>query len=59
MIDNSLAVVWIRRDLRLQDNTALAEASKSANNVAVVFVFDSQILNQIKTPTDHRYHQQQ
>ena len=37
MIDNSLAVVWLRRDLRLQDNTALTEGSKSANNVANFF----------------------
>lgn len=51
---NNLAIVWLRRDLRLQDNTALAEASRSSNNIAVVFVFDKQILNEIKTPTDPR-----
>lgn len=50
----NLALVWLRRDLRLQDNTAISEASRSSNNIAVVFVFDKKILNQIKTPTDHR-----
>ena len=51
---NNLSVVWLRRDLRLQDNTALAEACRSSNNVAVVFVFDSQILDQLQTADDRR-----
>jgi deoxyribodipyrimidine photo-lyase len=38
------ALCWIRRDLRLSDHTALAEATRQSAAVAVVFVFDAQIL---------------
>ena len=48
------SLVWLRRDLRLEDNTALSEAGKVSNKVAVVFVFDSQILNRLKNKSDAR-----
>ncbi|MEM6884860.1 MAG: deoxyribodipyrimidine photo-lyase [Verrucomicrobiota bacterium] len=38
------AVVWFRRDLRLSDNTALAQATKTADEVVPVFVLDPGIL---------------
>lgn len=38
------ALCWLRRDLRLGDNTALATATREASEVAVVFVFDANIL---------------
>jgi deoxyribodipyrimidine photo-lyase len=50
----SRAIVWLRRDLRLQDNRALSEASKLSNNVAVLFVFDSNILDKLKNKEDKR-----
>src|ERR1700753_474242 len=31
---------WFRRDLRVSDNTALAEACKRAENVIPVFIFE-------------------
>ena len=38
-------LVWLRRDLRLQDNAALALARKQCAQVHCVFVFDTTILN--------------
>ncbi len=38
--DDGLAVVWFRRDLRLQDNPAWAQATRSHNRVAAVYVVD-------------------
>ena len=48
------SLVWLRRDLRLEDNTALLEAGKASDKVAIVFVFDSQILNSLKNKADRR-----
>ena len=31
---------WFRRDLRVSDNTALAEAARRAENVIPVFIFE-------------------
>jgi deoxyribodipyrimidine photo-lyase len=38
-------LVWLRRDLRLQDNAVLALALKQCAQVHCVFVFDTAILN--------------
>lgn len=38
------ALVWFRRDLRLDDHTALAAACAQARQVWCVFVFDTEIL---------------
>jgi len=35
-----LAIVWFRRDLRLHDNEALADALKHADEVLPVYIFD-------------------
>ena len=35
---------WIRRDLRLEDNTALTAALKNADEVIPVFVLDKRLL---------------
>jgi deoxyribodipyrimidine photo-lyase len=48
MNNEKIALVWIRRDLRLQDHAPLAQASSLANSLAVVFVFDSLILEKIE-----------
>ena len=48
------ALCWIRRDLRLTDHTALAEATQFASGVAVVFVFDTEILNFLADRNDRR-----
>ena len=51
-------LVWIRRDLRLQDHPALSAATKAGQEVYVVFNFDPKILDPIKTHTtkDKRLH---
>ena len=38
-------LMWFRRDLRVDDNTALFEALRSCRQVHCVFVFDSEILD--------------
>lgn len=48
------ALCWIRRDLRLSDHTALAEACAAARRVAVVFVFDTSILSRLEDRDDRR-----
>jgi deoxyribodipyrimidine photo-lyase len=42
-------LVWMRRDLRLQDHHALSLALKHASEVYVCFNFDSQIIDQLPT----------
>src|SRR5262245_63599859 len=39
------ALVWLRRDLRVRDNTALHHALHSARRVWCAFVFDRTILD--------------
>ena len=48
------ALCWIRRDLRLCDHTALAEATSQYERVAVVFVFDTEILKFLEDCDDRR-----
>ena len=43
----SAALVWFRRDLRLQDHAALHHALKSFDRVHCAFVFDSTILDRL------------
>lgn len=45
---------WMRRDLRLDDNTALFHALKTRENVLPVFIFDSIILEQLEERPDRR-----
>ncbi len=48
------ALCWIRRDLRLSDHTALAEAAAAAAEVIVAFVYDRPILDALADPDDRR-----
>lgn len=41
----TLALVWLRRDLRMHDHAALALALRQADRVACCFVFDNSILD--------------
>ena len=43
-----MLLVWIRRDLRLQDHLALYQATQDGVNVKLVFVFDHHILEPLK-----------
>jgi len=45
---------WMRRDLRLDDNTALFHALKTRENVLPMFIFDSIILDQLEERPDRR-----
>ncbi|HNO74223.1 MAG TPA: deoxyribodipyrimidine photo-lyase [Nitrosomonas mobilis] len=42
-----LSIFWFRRDLRLQDNTALTKALAAGKPVLPVFIFDSHILTSL------------
>lgn len=39
-----IGIVWLRRDLRLEDNTALHHALESGLPILPIFIFDDQIL---------------
>jgi len=45
---------WFRRDLRLEDNSALAAATKSGADVVPVFIFDKDILEKLEDRDDSR-----
>ncbi|MCK0189532.1 deoxyribodipyrimidine photo-lyase [Arenibacter sp. F20364] len=42
-----ISIFWFRHDLRIEDNTALAEALDSDFPVLPIFIFDSLILNEL------------
>ncbi len=48
------SLVWFRRDLRLTDNAVLAQACEYSAKVSCVFVFDTEILSQLKDKCDKR-----
>jgi deoxyribodipyrimidine photo-lyase len=48
------SLCWLRRDLRLKDHVALYEACRLSQEVVVVFVFDTTILNKLKNKKDRR-----
>lgn len=48
------ALCWFRRDLRLHDNATLALACEQADQVALCFVFDSNILEALSDSDDVR-----
>lgn len=47
-------IFWFRRDLRLEDNAALYHALKSSNLVIPIFIFDTNILDQLEDKEDKR-----
>jgi deoxyribodipyrimidine photo-lyase len=51
---SSTALCWIRRDLRLHDHRALAEATRLADRAAVAFVYDRNILDALEDRDDRR-----
>ena len=42
-------LVWLRRDLRLEDNKAILKAQTVGQNFAICFVFDKNILDPLKS----------
>ena len=51
---NPAALVWFRRDLRIDDHAALYHALKQHARVYCVFVFDTDILDALPTRADRR-----
>lgn len=49
-----ISICWLRRDLRLEDNTALNNALKHTNPVLCLFIFDKQILDKLADKDDAR-----
>ncbi len=48
------AIMWLRRDLRIEDNHALYRALMSHKQVQVIFIFDTDILGKLDDPQDAR-----
>lgn len=49
-----LSIFWFRRDLRLNDNTALFHALSENAAVLPVFIFDTTILDKLENKSDRR-----
>jgi deoxyribodipyrimidine photo-lyase len=49
-----VSICWLRRDLRLDDNTALYQALQSGVPVLPIFVFDTDILSRLGDKSDKR-----
>ena len=47
-------IFWMRRDLRLEDNTALYHALKTRENVLPLFIFNPDILERLEVRPDFR-----
>ncbi|MCW5907440.1 MAG: deoxyribodipyrimidine photo-lyase [Chitinophagales bacterium] len=54
MNDTKIAICWFRRDLRLDDNAALYNALRSGFEVLPLFIFDTNILNELEDKRDRR-----
>ena len=54
MASSRRALVWLRRDLRTSDNSALAAATHSFDEVFVAFLFDRYILDALPDRFDRR-----
>lgn len=53
-MSQSLAIHWFRRDMRVEDNTALFHALASGQPVLGLFIFDSSILSKLEDRDDAR-----
>lgn len=52
--ETPIVIFWFRRDLRIEDNHGLYQALKSENQVLPLFIFDTNILQQLDNKTDKR-----
>jgi deoxyribodipyrimidine photo-lyase len=52
--NTSIAICWLRRDLRLEDNAAMYHALKSGYAVLPLFIFDKNILDKLTEKADRR-----
>lgn len=51
---NKINIFWFRRDLRLSDNTGLNSALQSHQKILPIFIFDTEILEQLENKSDRR-----
>lgn len=51
---DKIALFWFRRDLRLEDNAGLYHALRSGLPVVPVFIFDTNILDELEDRSDRR-----
>jgi len=51
---SKVTIFWFRRDLRLEDNAALFHALKESNPVQPIFIFDTDILDELEDKKDAR-----
>lgn len=49
-----VTLFWFRRDLRIEDNSALYHTLKSGNPVQPIFIFDTTILEKLSNKSDAR-----
>lgn len=54
IIDSSTTLFWFKRDLRVQDNAGLYHALKENKEVLPIFIFDTNILNELDDKSDKR-----
>ena len=54
IMKQKINIFWMRRDLRLEDNHALARALSSGLPVRILFIFDDQILGKLDDKSDRR-----
>ena len=54
LITKDTTLFWFRRDLRLQDNAGLYHALKENSDVLSIFIFDTEILDQLEDKADLR-----
>ena len=51
---DKINIIWLRRDLRLEDNAALSQALQGKHRVLPIFIFDSDILEKLNNKKDAR-----
>ncbi len=54
VVQMTVNIFWFRRDLRLHDNAGLYHALRSENPVLPIFIFDTNILDQLEDKSDRR-----
>ncbi len=53
---DKINIFWFRRDLRLEDNAGLSKALAAELPVLPIFIFDSEIIDQLDDKYDRRVH---
>ncbi len=54
MISGKTSIIWLRRNLRLEDNLVISAALKKGHPLQFIFIFDPDILSRFTNPDDSR-----